>query len=251
MAFPEFGFGWLYTELRHKLEEELDFSVEVVHSTRLKALLQGQHGVVVPRIHLPLCTSKVLVMEWISGHKVNDVRALRRARISAHAVGVKVEAAFAEMTFVHGYLHADPHPGNIMVRAKGRRGLGSYVGSGSWQPFEFCRRHTPVLPAARADRGAAGQGAAAGGVHPKASRSGRRACVRAEPPAARGLVVLLDHGCYLKLQEATRRTYCRLWCSLFAGDRAGAAAAAIELGGQRAGQILPIILSQRARTNDG
>jgi hypothetical protein len=23
MAFPEFGFGWLYTELRHKLEEEL------------------------------------------------------------------------------------------------------------------------------------------------------------------------------------------------------------------------------------
>ncbi len=42
--------------------------------------------------------------------------------------------------------------------------------------------------------------------------------------------------------------YCRLWTSLFAGDRVGAAQAAIELGGQRAGQILPIILYQRART---
>ena len=60
--------------------------------------------------------------------------------------------------------------------------------------------------------------------------------------------MLLDHGCYLQLSEGTRLTYCRLWASLFAGDRVGAAAAAIELGGQRAGQILPIILYQRART---
>jgi predicted unusual protein kinase regulating ubiquinone biosynthesis (AarF/ABC1/UbiB family) len=73
----------------------------------------------------------------------------------------------------------------------------SYVGGGSWQPFE---------------------------------------------------VVLLDHGCYLSLEEDTRLTYCRLWTCLFAGDRAGAAGAAMELGGQRAGQILPIILYQRART---
>ena len=61
-------------------------------------------------------------MEWIHGVKVNDTRALRAQRISTHAVGVTLEAAFAEMTFVHGYLHADPHPGNIMVRpARERR----------------------------------------------------------------------------------------------------------------------------------
>jgi aarF domain-containing kinase len=61
-------------------------------------------------------------------------------------------------------------------------------------------------------------------------------------------VVLLDHGTYLSISDHLRQRYCQLWCSLFVGDRAGAAAVAIELGGQRAGQILPVLLTQRGRT---
>jgi hypothetical protein len=60
-------------------------------------------------------------------------------------------------------------------------------------------------------------------------------------------VVLLDHGSYLTISNRLRQQYCQLWCSLFAGDSAGAASVAIELGGQRAGQILPVILTQRGR----
>ncbi len=51
-------------------------------------------------------------------------------------VGLRVDEAFAKMTFLHGFVHADPHPGNIMVRATGRRGLLSWLLRGSWQPFE-------------------------------------------------------------------------------------------------------------------
>lgn len=51
--------------------------------------------------------------------QVNDAPALRLLRVSPRAVGLELEAAFAEMTFLHGYIHADPHPGNIMVRTKG------------------------------------------------------------------------------------------------------------------------------------
>jgi aarF domain-containing kinase len=53
--------------------------------------------------------------------QVNDSAALRAARISPHAVGRMMDEAFAEMTFIHGYIHSDPHPGNIMVRPKGER----------------------------------------------------------------------------------------------------------------------------------
>ncbi|KAF8056338.1 Adck1 [Scenedesmus sp. PABB004] len=60
-------------------------------------------------------------------------------------------------------------------------------------------------------------------------------------------VVLLDHGSYLAISDALRGRYCQLWAALFAGDAPGAAAVAIELGGQRAGQILPVILTQRGR----
>lgn len=51
-------------------------------------------------------------------------------------VGLRVDEAFAKMSFLHGFVHADPHPGNIMVRAAGRRGLLSWLLRGSWQPFE-------------------------------------------------------------------------------------------------------------------
>lgn len=60
-------------------------------------------------------------MEWVSGHKVNDDNALRKSKISPRAVGLEVDKAFAEMTFIHGFIHADPHPGNMIVRPKGRR----------------------------------------------------------------------------------------------------------------------------------
>lgn len=52
--------------------------------------------------------------------QVNDTEALRAARIAPSAVGRVMDDAFAEMTFIHGYIHADPHPGNIMVRSKGK-----------------------------------------------------------------------------------------------------------------------------------
>lgn len=129
--------------------------------------------------------------------QVNDTQALRAAKINPREVGRVVDDAFAEMTFIHGFIHADPHPGNVMVRLKGRRSILSWLARGTWQPFE---------------------------------------------------VVLLDHGTYLKIADRLRQQYCQLWCSLFVGDTATAASVAIELGGQRAGQILPIILTQRGRT---
>ena len=50
---------------------------------------------------------------------MTDKDALRRQRINPRAVGLTLVRLFAEMTLIHGYVHADPHPGNVMVRAKG------------------------------------------------------------------------------------------------------------------------------------
>ncbi|GBF99298.1 hypothetical protein Rsub_12079 [Raphidocelis subcapitata] len=155
-AFPHVRLSWLYRELKRKLEEELDFGVEVAHSRRLLSQLSPSLGVALPEVHLPLCTSKILVMEWIHGYKVNDARALRRARISPRAVGVRLERAFAEMTFVHGYLHADPHPGNIM------RFFGGAAAAGG---------RDDALSDASGDSGGGGGGGRGGGA---ASRAGYR-----------------------------------------------------------------------------
>lgn len=69
-----------------------------------------------PAVALQLSTKKVITMEWIEGCKVNDQAALLQASIRPQDVAVLLLDAFAEMTYVHGFVHGDPHPGNILVR---------------------------------------------------------------------------------------------------------------------------------------
>ncbi|WRX19683.1 ABC1 atypical kinase-like domain - like 7 [Theobroma cacao] len=93
-------------------------------------------------------TKQVLTMQFCSGHKVDDVEFLKGMKIdpvkafsrsfyctegnSLTQVGftrfvLKVAKAlvevFAEMIFIHGFLHGDPHPGNILVSPEGRDGF--------------------------------------------------------------------------------------------------------------------------------
>ena len=62
-----------------------------------------------------LCTSRLLVMEWIDGCKLSDCQCLRRRGINPRSVALTLVDAFSEMTLIHGFIHGDPHPGNLLV----------------------------------------------------------------------------------------------------------------------------------------
>ena len=55
----------------------------------------------------------------MQGIKLTDVEELKRHNINPHAVGRAFVKLFAELIFVHGYVHGDPHPGNVMIRPRG------------------------------------------------------------------------------------------------------------------------------------
>ncbi|KAJ2757994.1 hypothetical protein IWQ57_006948, partial [Coemansia nantahalensis] len=65
-------------------------------------------------------TERVLIMEYIAGRRCDDLDYLRRHGIDPAHVSRAVGHIFAEMTFVHGFLHCDPHPGNLFVRPRAR-----------------------------------------------------------------------------------------------------------------------------------
>lgn len=75
-----------------------------------------QHDLVTLPLLLQLSTSRVITMEWIDGCKVNDTAQLTAKSLRPREVALLLLHTFAEMTFVHGCCHADPHPGNIIVR---------------------------------------------------------------------------------------------------------------------------------------
>lgn len=71
---------------------------------------------------MQLSSQRVLTMEWVEGCRVDDQQAMQRLSLRPKDVAVLLLDAFAEMTYVHGFVHADPHPGNVLVRPAPQQG---------------------------------------------------------------------------------------------------------------------------------
>lgn len=57
-----------------------------------------------------------MVSEWIDGFKITDNEEMKKYGFSKKNVMHDLIRAFAEQIFVSGFIHCDPHPGNIFVR---------------------------------------------------------------------------------------------------------------------------------------
>ncbi|KAK9814217.1 hypothetical protein WJX72_002441 [[Myrmecia] bisecta] len=135
--FPQsFNLGWVWAELRKNLARELDFELEAENAQRLAHCVSQRSGVAVPEVLHQLTNPRVLTMEWIDGCKLTDQDCLRRLHIRPRDVGLLLLDAFADMTFALGFVHADPHPGNIIVRPSKRQGfwLWRWLRGGTLEP---------------------------------------------------------------------------------------------------------------------
>ncbi|XP_059451676.1 uncharacterized protein LOC132182448 isoform X1 [Corylus avellana] len=121
--FPDYRFEWLVTEFAETISSELDFIQEAKNSERTARNFKNNDFVKVPRVFWEFTTSQVLTMEFCRGHKVDDVEFLKEMGINPTKVAKALVEVFAEMIFIHGFLHGDPHPGNILVSPEGRNGF--------------------------------------------------------------------------------------------------------------------------------
>jgi len=105
-------------ELVHYLRQELDYEQERRNHERMIDVMGdiGRDDVLVPRIYGDLCTSTLLVMEYVDGENLGTWFLNTDAD---QAVKDQVyEALFATSVhgiLRHGFFQADPHPGNFMV----------------------------------------------------------------------------------------------------------------------------------------
>ena len=106
----------LIDELSTHVPRELDFVNEGRNAQAVAKFFDGSDEVAVPRIYWPYTTRRVLVMDYVDGIKISDLRRLRAADIDTNRVAQILVEAYCEQIFVHGFFHADPHPGNILVQ---------------------------------------------------------------------------------------------------------------------------------------
>nr|XP_053632138.1 uncharacterized aarF domain-containing protein kinase 5-like isoform X3 [Cherax quadricarinatus] len=112
----KFALKWVMKDLKGTLEQELDFINEGHNSERCAKDLAKFSYVHVPKVHWDLCSKRVLTAEFIHGHCVSDIGNIKEDGLTLEDVDKKLINAFAEQIFHTGFVHADPHPGNVLIR---------------------------------------------------------------------------------------------------------------------------------------
>jgi ubiquinone biosynthesis protein len=84
----------------------------------LREVLAHRDDVLIPEIIPEFTTKRLLVTEFVEGIKITDLAGLEAAGIDPEALARQLNDVYAEQIFRLGWLHADPHPGNIMAQAR-------------------------------------------------------------------------------------------------------------------------------------
>lgn len=119
MVFPDVKLGFLAEIWKESVRQELDFRNEGHNRERLNAIL-GKAGqlanISLPRVVWRLCTKNVMVQELVrDACTVDDAEKIKAMGASPQAVASQLAHVFAEMAFIHGYVHGDLHGGNVLV----------------------------------------------------------------------------------------------------------------------------------------
>lgn len=113
---PKFAFAWVLQDLKDTLVQELDFVNEGKNSERCQSDLSHLKYVYVPKVHWDKTSTRVLTAEFIDGCKISNKDAIKKMGLSLYDVDQKLCRAFADQIFLSGFVHADPHPGNVFIR---------------------------------------------------------------------------------------------------------------------------------------
>ncbi|XP_035784722.1 uncharacterized aarF domain-containing protein kinase 5-like [Anopheles albimanus] len=111
-----YNFGWIVEDLQGSLREELDFVHEAKNAERCAKDLQHYDAVYVPKIHWELTNERILTTEFIDGCKISDRRSIEALQLNVSEIDRHLFQAFGRQIFSTGFVHADPHPGNVFVR---------------------------------------------------------------------------------------------------------------------------------------
>ncbi len=113
---------WVH-EFRKTLMAELDYRTEAENLDRFNEHFAGYPELFVPDPIWDLTRTRVLTMELVDGTKATDVSGLRRTEQKLGDLASALMRGYLDQVFVHGEIHADPHPGNLLVTNDGRLAL--------------------------------------------------------------------------------------------------------------------------------
>ena len=135
--------------ISEKITEETNFKHEMYNSEKLQAFVHADptidDSVYIPKNFPEFTTEQVLTAEWIDGVPLTHKEVLLAKKFDLSEIMRKYIKLFGAQIFKYGFIHSDPHPGNLLVRfdSKGKQQLvlldhGLYIELNDSFRIEYC-----------------------------------------------------------------------------------------------------------------
>lgn len=111
----KYAFDDVLAELRRILLQELDYVREAQNLEALGENLKEFKLLKVPQPIADFSTSKVLTMEYIQGQKITSLSPLKKLENDLSPLVDELVEAYLKQIIIDGFVHADPHPGNVHI----------------------------------------------------------------------------------------------------------------------------------------
>ncbi|MEA2013318.1 MAG: AarF/UbiB family protein [Verrucomicrobiota bacterium] len=103
----------IVSEFSDEIKKELNFSRELGHIQHFCEVFKDDESIYVPKVYNDYCTKTVLTMEFVDGVSLNKKKDF--SEDEREAIVDRLSHLVFQQIFEHGYFHADPHPGNILI----------------------------------------------------------------------------------------------------------------------------------------
>ncbi|GAA5824720.1 hypothetical protein JCM3770_003081 [Rhodotorula araucariae] len=108
-----------------QMRMEADLKHEAYNAERTARYLADEPSLrdraMVPRVHWRWTGESIMTADYVTACRLTDKDRIAAANISLKQVMDTATELFSAMVFKWGFVHADPHPGNILVRAHPQR----------------------------------------------------------------------------------------------------------------------------------
>jgi len=115
-VFPIVRFDRILSQLGAMLRRETDYENERRNMERLRGIFEDNTEVVVPAVIGELSRGGILTMSYEHGARIADVLREPTPELDPKELARIITESYFTMLFEHRVLHADPHPGNFLVR---------------------------------------------------------------------------------------------------------------------------------------
>jgi predicted unusual protein kinase regulating ubiquinone biosynthesis (AarF/ABC1/UbiB family) len=108
------------TQYYELLIEEINYKKEIENMKLFAKQFKKTKWVKVPVPYEKYCTNDVIVMEYVPSIKINDLQQIKQLDLNNEIIAEKLIECFFIQVVNNGFVHIDPHPGNVGVMEEGK-----------------------------------------------------------------------------------------------------------------------------------